>query len=82
MRNLCTSGERQEVREAGINADLPISHMRNVLGMRVDEETQIPARSTADDPPALETPLGEILAMKPHMSSPWNVYWTVYCDIL
>ena len=31
MRNLFTRGERQQMREARINADLPIRHRRNVL---------------------------------------------------
>ena len=31
MRNLCTRGERQQMREARVNADLPIRHRRNVL---------------------------------------------------
>ena len=73
MRHLFARGKRQERGEAGINADLPISDMQNVLGLCVDEETQIPARRTADDPPALETPLGDVLAMKPDRPYPWNV---------
>lgn len=44
--------------------------MRNSLGLRVDAEAEIPARSALDDASTCDASLRDILRMEPHMTYP------------
>jgi hypothetical protein len=73
MRDLLAGRQREEMVEARIKTDLGVSHGGNRLGGRIDEEAQIPARRTFDDPSAFESPWGDILGVKAYMSYAWHM---------
>ena len=50
-----------------------MASLGNGVGLRINEETEIPPGGTLDDAPTLETSCREGLRMKADMPYPWNV---------
>ena len=73
MGNLLTIRQGEQVRETRINPYRCSTCMRNSLGLRVDEQAEIPARGTLDDASTCDASLGDILSMEPHMTYPWHM---------
>ena len=73
MSNFLATGEGEQVMKAWINAYRSITSMRNRLGLSLDEQAQIPPRSTANDTTALDTSSWDALGMKPDMPYAWDV---------
>ena len=66
MRNLFATGEGEEMMKARIQPYGSIAGMRNRLRGRLDEETEIPARSALDQATAFDASCRDTLGMEPH----------------
>lgn len=65
MIYLFPSGEREQIVEAGVDSNTPISDSRNDVRLCVNKQAQIPSACSLNDPAAFDLPLGECLPVIP-----------------
>jgi len=80
MLDLFAAREREQGGKAGIDADRIIGYMRDLPRRRVDEQTEIPAGRTFDQPTALNAAFWNVLSVELQSRKPGDVdaiaYWT------
>ncbi len=71
--HLLASRESQEGLKSWVNADGTSIRVWNALGVRVDAQTEIPARRTLADTSVFDPALGKSLRMEADRAEPWDV---------
>ena len=73
MGNLLARRQRQEIMEAGVYAYVVSTSRGDGLGLRVNEEAEIPPRRALDDASTFEASCWNVLRMKAHVADAWNM---------
>ena len=72
MGDFLATRQREQMQEAGVYASLGLAKRRDRLGSGIEKQTQIPARSSLDQPRPLNPPRGQRLLVETDAAYSWD----------